>query len=178
MFVFQSYNVNSNITILAVPLPLWREMDGLSLHSASFLSPSHRDGEPGGVGPGGAGLQDAESSRVPRISARPDADLLEERARGEAHVWVPAGLLGGLLHLHGVSVPARREPVNVHIKAEPNPGGTRTWWSHISHFCQIFSLCCVQHEDRCIFIWKALLILPTCTANVIWILQPGIPNPL
>ena len=70
-----------------------------------------RYGEPGGVRPGGAWLQDAVPSRVPRIAAWPDADLLEERARGEAHLRVPAGLPGGLLHLHGASVPAGREPV-------------------------------------------------------------------
>lgn len=70
-----------------------------------------RYGEPGGVRPGGAWLQDAVPSRVPRIPAWPDADLLEKRAGGEAHLWVPAGLPGGLLHLHGASVPARREPV-------------------------------------------------------------------
>ena len=70
-----------------------------------------RYGEPGGVRPGGAWLQDAVPGRVPRIAAWPDADLLEERARGEAHLRVPAGLPGGLLHLHGASVPAGREPV-------------------------------------------------------------------
>lgn len=132
-------------------------------HWAWFLSRSHRDGEPGGVGPGGAGLQDALSGRVPRISARPDADLLEERAWGEAHVWVPAGLLGGLLHLHGASVPARREPVNVLMRT-----------------AELF-----QHGDCCVFTWEARLILPTelCTGNVLesprywWDvgLQPGIP---
>lgn len=84
--------------------------------TAKFLSRSHRDGEPGGVGPGGAGLQDAVSGWMPRFYARPDANLLEERARGEAHIWVPAGLPGGLLHLHGASVPAGREPVDVHIQ--------------------------------------------------------------
>lgn len=77
--------------------------------------PSSRYGEPGGVRPGGARLQNAVSSRVPRVPAWPDVNLLEERAWREAHVWVPAELPGGLLHLHGASVPAGREPVNVHV---------------------------------------------------------------
>lgn len=132
-------------------------------HWAWFLSRSHRDGEPGGVGPGGAGLQDALSGRVPWISARPDADLLEERAWGEAHVWVPAGLLGGLLHLHGASVPARREPVNVLMRTAEL---VKPCFTHPSGLL-------FQHGDCCVFTWEALLILPTelCSGNVFWNLQ-------
>lgn len=72
---------------------------------------SCRYGEQRGVGPGGAWLQNAVPGRVPRVPAWSDADVLEERARGETHLRVPAGLPGGLLHLHGASVPAGGEPV-------------------------------------------------------------------
>lgn len=59
-----------------------------------------RDEQPRGAGAGGAGLQDAVSPGLPHLAARADAAVLEEGRRGAAHLRVPAGLLGGLLHSH------------------------------------------------------------------------------
>lgn len=87
---------------------IWDPANRTGYQRPSALS---RYGEPGGARPGGAWLQDAVPSRVPRIPSRADADLLEEGTRREAHLRVPAGLPGGLLYLYRASVPARREPV-------------------------------------------------------------------
>lgn len=70
-----------------------------------------RYGEQRSSGSGGAWLQDAVSSRMPCISPWVDAELLEEGTWGETHLWVPAGLPGGLLHLDRASVPAWGQPV-------------------------------------------------------------------
>lgn len=48
---------------------------------------------------------------MPRVSARDDEALLEEGARREAHLRVPAIFPGGLFHLHRASVSTRRKPI-------------------------------------------------------------------
>lgn len=79
--------------------------------SSFCAASSSRDGEPGGVGPGGPRLPDAMPGGLSRVATWADADLLEERGGGETHLWVPAELSGGLLHLDGATVPAGRKPV-------------------------------------------------------------------
>ncbi len=81
------------------------------------VSPPLRYGEPGGAGPGGARLQDALSRRVSRLPARADADLLAQGSRGAAHLRIPPGLPGRLLHLHWTTVPAGREPLEMQIQS-------------------------------------------------------------
>ena len=76
-----------------------------------------RDEQPGGAGAGGARLQDALSPGLPHLPPRAHGAVLEEGRRGEAHVRVPAGLPGGLLHGHGAAVPARGQPLNAGLWA-------------------------------------------------------------
>lgn len=67
---------------------------------------TYRHEQPGGAGAGRTGLPNAVPSGLPHVAARADGAMLEEGPRGEAHLRVPAGLFGGLLHCHGASVPA------------------------------------------------------------------------
>lgn len=76
-----------------------------------------RDEQPGGAGAGGARLQDALSPGLPHLPPRAHGAVLEEGRRGEAHLRVPAGLPGGLLHGHGAAVPARGQPLNTELWA-------------------------------------------------------------
>lgn len=87
--------------------------------SWSFLLSSHhplphllfRYGQPGGAGAGGARLPHALSAGMPWVPAWDDEALLEEGARREAHIWVPAVFPGGLFHRHRATVSAWREPI-------------------------------------------------------------------
>lgn len=79
-----------------------------------------RHEQPRGAGAGGARLQDAVPPGLPHLAARADAAVLEEGRRGAAHLRVPASLLGGLLHSHRASVPARGQPLS------PSPARART----------------------------------------------------
>lgn len=89
--------------------------------SDQCLSPlaARRDGEPGGAGPGGAGVPHALPARVPRVAARPHVPVLAEGPRGETHLRVPAGFPGGLLHLDRAPVPAWREPIDTGLLLAP-----------------------------------------------------------
>jgi len=80
---------------------------------------AHRDGEPGGAGPGGAGVPHALPARVPRVPARPHVPVLAEGPGGATHLRVPAGFPGGLLHLDRAPVPARREPIDPELLLAP-----------------------------------------------------------
>lgn len=81
------------------------------LHKLTLYPLSFRHGEPRGVGAGGAGLQNAMSSGLPRVAARNDAALLEEGARRAAHIRIHPVLPRGLFHRHWATVSARRQPV-------------------------------------------------------------------
>lgn len=70
-----------------------------------------RYGEPGGAGAGGERLPHALPTGLPRVPSWDDEALLEERARREAHLRVPAVLPGGLFHRHRATVPAWRKPL-------------------------------------------------------------------
>ena len=89
-----------------------------------------RHEQPRGAGAGGARLPDAVPAGLPHVSARADGAVLEEGPGGEAHLRVPAGLFGGLLHCHGASVPAGGQPlstaafISCHFTGSP-PGVAR-----------------------------------------------------
>lgn len=80
-------------------------------HIFAFMSPLSRHEQPRGAGAGGARLPHALPPGVPRVPARDDEALLEERSGWEADLRVPPVLPGGLLHIHRATVPTWREPI-------------------------------------------------------------------
>lgn len=90
------------------------------LHKVTLYPLFFRNGEPRGVGTGGAGLQDAVSSGLPGVAARNDAALLEEGARRAAHFRIYPVLPRGLFHRHWATVPARRQPVKTRALQAPD----------------------------------------------------------
>ena len=96
----------------------------------SFAPPLSRHEQPRGAGAGGARLPDAVPAGLPHVPARADGAVLEEGPGGEAHLRVPAGLFGGLLHCHWASVPAGGQPlstaafISCHFTGSP-PGVAR-----------------------------------------------------
>lgn len=106
-------------TPLVSPLGQARCRTGPFLINAMSPLAAHRDGEPGGAGPGGARIPHALPARVPRVPARPHVPVLAEGPGGETHLRVPAGFPGGLLHLDRAPVPAWREPIDTGLLLAP-----------------------------------------------------------
>lgn len=117
-----------------------QDLAWLSLTATSPLA-AHRDGEPGGAGPGGAGVPHALPPRVPRVSARPHVPVLAEGPGGATYIRVPAGFPGGLLHLDRAPVPAWREPIDPELLLAPGTlpsslQGAEGWPPHLgAGFC-------------------------------------------
>lgn len=108
--LIQKKKKEKELMMEAVKTRQWFDVHPKDECSATFLFlrvPISRHEQPRGAGAGGARLPDAVPSGLPLVPARADGAVLEERPGGEAHLWVPAGLFGGLLHCHWASVPAR-----------------------------------------------------------------------
>ncbi len=76
-------------------------IDVFQPHLSSYLHVAlSRHEQPRGAGAGRARLPDAVPAGLPHVPARADGAVLEEGPGGEAHLRVPAGLFGGLLHCH------------------------------------------------------------------------------
>ena len=124
----------------------------------SFAPPLSRHEQPRGAGAGGARLPDAVPAGLPHVPARADGAVLEEGPGGEAHLRVPAGLFGGLLHCHWASVPAGGQPlstaafISCHFTGSP-PGVARL---HPFSLSPPFPLSLSLSLSLILWLWRSL----------------------
>jgi len=92
-----------------------------------YCSLFSRDGESRGPGAGRTRLPHALPPGVPRVPPWDDEALLEEGSGRKADLRIHPVVFGRLLHSHGATVPARRQPLVWGILWGGGGGGLLIW---------------------------------------------------